>query len=276
MNDKIEGTKFDSLVALYERLAEPVSRPAAARALALAKLAQDAHVIDVATGTGILAVLAAEAGARVLATDLSPEMTTRAGERLRTYPGCDAEVMAADRLDVPDERFDAAFSCFGVLQLPDWQQGLSELARVTKPGGRIAVSTWTSARDAAPALLLKRVFETCFPDRKLWPSNDTAGRTADGLRDAMHQAGCGETEVEIVRGAWTLPSSSEPGQALARALDDTDPMFRMFPGYAALTPEEHGRLRSSLVQALEGYSDADGAIRVPTEAFVAVAVRPQA
>jgi ubiquinone/menaquinone biosynthesis C-methylase UbiE len=90
-----------------------------------------------ATGTGALALAAARTGAQVLATDFSPGMV--ACVAAAGLPNVEARVMDGQALDLPDARFDAAFSIFGVIMFPDWRKGLAEMRRVTKPGGYGAV-----------------------------------------------------------------------------------------------------------------------------------------
>src|SRR3546814_3820403 len=83
---------------------------------------------------GALALVAARAGASVLATDFSFGMVSAIlAHRLA---GLEAEVMDGHALDLPDGGFDAAFSMFGIMLFADWRKGLAEMARVVHPGDR--------------------------------------------------------------------------------------------------------------------------------------------
>jgi len=261
-----DNTDFDQIVRNYERLGEPMTRPFALQVLDLVSLAPGDHVLDVATGTGVLAVAAAERGARVLATDIAPGMVTRTAERLRPYAGCDARVMKLEAIEAPTARFDSAFSLFGVLAFTTWPKGLSELVRVTRPGGQIVVTMWTERQDATPAVIMKRVFEEVFPGRELWPEGFFPSWSTCSLENALHWAGCEETEVQVCKAEWRPLSPSGDPMYPADALTEGDPMFRNFPGYNALTEMERARLRAALSDAFAGQ---DGTIRLPTEAFVA-------
>lgn len=97
-------------------------------------------VLDVATGTGDLALALRRAGAvRVIGIDFSEEMIRTAVSKCAG----DAQVSfrQADAMDLPfpNDHFDACTIGFGLRNLPDYQAGLCEMARVIRPGGRLAV-----------------------------------------------------------------------------------------------------------------------------------------
>lgn len=126
-----------------------------------AQLSAGSRVLDIAAGSGALACIAALAGARVLATDFSPAMVESIKDR--GIRGLEAAVMDGQALDLPDASFDAAFSMFGIMLFSDWRRGLSEMARVLRPGGLACVGTWKSRAGAAANLLLAETVERLFP-----------------------------------------------------------------------------------------------------------------
>lgn len=101
-------------------------------------------VIDIAAGSGNAAIPAARAGARVLATDLTPELLI-AGQQQAENLGLDItwEVADAEALPYADDSYDVALSTVGVMFAPDHQACADELVRVVRPGGRIALVSWT-------------------------------------------------------------------------------------------------------------------------------------
>jgi SAM-dependent methyltransferase len=101
-------------------------------------------VLDVATGTGNCALLAAKAGARVTGLDLTPELLAVARERA-AQAGAEITFDEGDAQELPyeDARFDRVTSVFGAIFAPDQARTAAELLRVTRPGGTIAVSAWT-------------------------------------------------------------------------------------------------------------------------------------
>src|SRR5690606_11409635 len=101
-------------------------------------------VLDVAAGSGALSLPAARLGARVLAVDISPGMVERLAARARAegLANLETRVMDGHALELEDNTFDLAASQFGVMLFPDLPRGLSEMARVTRPGGRVLVVTF--------------------------------------------------------------------------------------------------------------------------------------
>jgi SAM-dependent methyltransferase len=106
--------------------------------------------LDVATGTGEIAVPAAKRGADVTGIDIAPTLIETAQERARAS-GVEValEVGDAERLPYPDGDFDIVVSAFGVMFAPDQRAAAAELARVTRPGGRLALLNWHPSRGVA-------------------------------------------------------------------------------------------------------------------------------
>ena len=100
------------------------------------------RVLDVAAGTGNAAVPAAQAGARVVASDLTPDLLEQ-GRAATAGLDIDWREADAERLPFADGEFDVALSCVGVMFAPHHQQAADELVRVVRPGGRIGLISWT-------------------------------------------------------------------------------------------------------------------------------------
>jgi len=112
-------------------------------------------VLDVACGTGVVALTAARLGANATGIDLTPELVAHARENSElmnlTVAWHEGDVEA---LPFPDARFDFVLSQFGRMFAPRPDVAVREMLRVLKPGGTIAFSTWP------PELLIGRVFTT--------------------------------------------------------------------------------------------------------------------
>jgi SAM-dependent methyltransferase len=121
-----------------------------------ANLVHGSRVLDVAAGTGNVAVEAARRGARVLACDLSPAMVEAGQKRTRAvHLPVEWRVADLQSLPLPDHAMDAALSAFGVMFGPDPVRAASELFRVVRPGGTIALANWApSGFNAASAEVL--------------------------------------------------------------------------------------------------------------------------
>jgi ubiquinone/menaquinone biosynthesis C-methylase UbiE len=104
------------------------------------------RVLDIAAGSGNAAIQAAMRGASVVASDLTPELF-EPGRRRAADNGVELEWVEADAEALPfeDASFDAAISTFGIMFAPRQSVAVSELARVVKPGGRIALCSWRPA-----------------------------------------------------------------------------------------------------------------------------------
>ncbi len=102
------------------------------------------RVLDVAAGTGNTAIRAAEAGAEVVASDLTPE-NFDAGRQEAEAHGVELEWVEADAEGLPfaDSGFDVVTSSFGAIFAPDHQAVADEMLRVCQPGGTIGVLAFT-------------------------------------------------------------------------------------------------------------------------------------
>jgi ubiquinone/menaquinone biosynthesis C-methylase UbiE len=102
------------------------------------------RVLDVAAGSGNAAIPAAAAGAIVTASDLTPELFD-AGRAIAAQHGIELEWVEADAEAMPfaDDAFDVVMSCVGVMFAPNHQASADELIRVVRPGGTIALLSWT-------------------------------------------------------------------------------------------------------------------------------------
>jgi ubiquinone/menaquinone biosynthesis C-methylase UbiE len=95
--------------------------------------------LDVAAGCGGLSLPAARLGAKVLATDWSPEMIRLFEMRVNKegLSNAKGQVMDGHHLELENNQFDVSGSQFGVMLLPDLPKALKEMVRVTKPGGKV-------------------------------------------------------------------------------------------------------------------------------------------
>lgn len=102
------------------------------------------RVLDVGAGTGNATLPAAEAGADVVATDVTPELLD-IGERVSRERGLAVRWLPADAQDLPlpDAEFDVVLSCIGAMFAPDHAAAAAELLRVCRPGGVVAMANWT-------------------------------------------------------------------------------------------------------------------------------------
>lgn len=117
--------------------------PAAARLVKFANVRAGQNVLDVACGTGVVAITCARIGAHVCGLDLTPELLECARENARIANlEIDFREGDVEALPFDDAAFDVVLSQFGHMFAPRPEVAISEMLRVLKPGGTIAFATW--------------------------------------------------------------------------------------------------------------------------------------
>ncbi len=159
---------FDRIAGLYDRMNSVMTAGLhhqwRRRAADLAGLSPGGHALDVATGTGDLALELASRvapGGDVVGIDFSEKMLelaqAKGGTRVRFAPG------NALALDYPDGTFDAATVGFGARNFSDLERGLSEMSRVVRPGGRVVVLEITTPRRPPLSTFFELWFDRAVP-----------------------------------------------------------------------------------------------------------------
>ena len=199
---------FDRIAGVYDPLNTAMSAGLhhrwRARAADLAGVRPGARVLDVATGTGDLALELARRvapGGEVVGSDFSEGMLDRARAKAAAATGGVRprfEWADAMRLPYDDDSFDAATVGFGARNFDDLARGLRELARVVRPGGRVVVLEMTNPTRAPLSLFYRVWFD------RLVPVLGRAVATLTGLLSRGRKRGRGSSIAD----AYTyLPSS---------------------------------------------------------------------
>jgi SAM-dependent methyltransferase len=128
----------------YPLMVETFLLPIGQRLVEGAGIGASVRVLDVAAGTGNAAVPAAQRGAHVTASDLTPDLLV-AGSRRADAQGLDIRWVEADAEHLPfeDYSYDVVMSAIGVMFAPHHQAAADELVRVCRPAGTIALLSWT-------------------------------------------------------------------------------------------------------------------------------------
>jgi ubiquinone/menaquinone biosynthesis C-methylase UbiE len=142
----------------YPLMVETFLLPLGPKLVDACAIGEGTRVLDVASGTGNAAIPAAQRGAKVTASDLTPDLLT-AGAARPEAQGLDLSWVEADaeRLPFEDESFDVVMSSIGVMFAPHHQAAADELVRVCAPGGKIGLLSWT------PEGMLGALFATMKP-----------------------------------------------------------------------------------------------------------------
>ena len=122
---------------------ENLTGTAAPELIRFSKIRENDFILDVACGTGVVALTAARMGTTAVGSDITPALVKRANENAKLRD-LNIDFVEADAEDLPfeDKKFDAVVSQFGHMFAPRPEIALSEMLRVLKPGGTIAFSTW--------------------------------------------------------------------------------------------------------------------------------------
>jgi SAM-dependent methyltransferase len=223
------------------------------------------RVLDVATGSGNAALAAARLGCIVAGVDYVPALVERARQRAATE-GLEIDFLEGDAeaIPYPAGSFDAVTTVFGSMFAPDHPKAASELVRVTKPGGTIAIAAWT------PTGFIGDLFRTT--SKHVPPPAGLQSPLLWGTEEHLRGLfGDSIASLEVEERMFTYRFES------AEELVD---FFRTWYGptlkaFEALDDEGKVALEADLVEMVKGYDrldDAD-AIAVPAAYIEAIAIK---
>jgi SAM-dependent methyltransferase len=214
------------------------------------------RILDLGTGTGLAARRIAALGAQVTGVDLGAELIEAAK---RLAPGVDFRVGDAEQLPFDDAAFDAAVSTFGVMFVHRPEAAAAELARVVRPGGRIALVSWTPDSSVARKVAVHRAYlpPSTSPSPFEWGKPDGLRRLLGASFDLRTETGITVLRLESSEDAWDLfVRGYGPTRTLAESL-----------------PEDRRQsFRRDFLAYYDGYRTELG-IAVPREYLLAVGIR---
>lgn len=216
---------WDAIASRFDEYVTPFNMALADQALDRVGLRAGERLLDVAAGSGALAISAARRGAWVLATDISPIMVERLDARAREegLANLETRVMDGHALQIEDAPFDVTASQHGVSLFPDIDRGLRELARVTRPAGRVLIVAFGPLREVEFISFFLRAVRQANPGIG-GPSPDNPPlpfQVADpdalhrklveaGLTDVRVESTSFDAEFHSVSHMWDLVTSSNP------------------------------------------------------------------
>jgi ubiquinone/menaquinone biosynthesis C-methylase UbiE len=200
---------WDTVAPGYAEEAQKHAEHYSREALRRVPIESGARVLDIATGPGTLAFLAAETAAHVVAVDFSPGMIDELVARARAtgVSNVEGRVMDARNLEVPDGSFDVVYCMFAFMFFPDRAKVFSECHRVLRPGGHLMIGTWAPI-DRRP--LMKLGFDAmaeALPSAPP-PQKGDLQSPAECVRE-MTDAGFSDVESLPFSASWLVESAEQ-------------------------------------------------------------------
>lgn len=261
---RVQRYGWDRSAGSYDRGWQRQLVPCHRRLLEMADLRPGEEVLDVACGTGLVTLPAAERvgpDGRIEAVDLSAEMVSAVEERAESHGLAEcvhAARMNAEDLDYAEGRFDAALCSLGLMYVPDPDRALRELHRVVRPDGRAAASVWGARKRCGWAGIFPVV--DARVQTEVCPLFFSLG-TGEALARAFAQAGFTEVEADRIS---TRLEFEDTEQALVAAFEGGAVAL----AYDRFDPETKEAAHRDYLETIEPYRDGDGYV-IPGE-FVVV------
>lgn len=257
---------MDNPAEVYEELFVPALLEQFSKIVAdLAEIQSGQAVLDVACGTGVVAIEAANrAGSASKVTGLDPnpqmlEVARRKDNRISWVEG------KAENLEFMDGSYDVVVSQFGLMFFDDKPAGLKEMMRVLKPGGKLTVAVWDSIENATGYAALMEPLKRLFGDTvtQAYSAPYVLG-DEEKLRSLCNKAGI--KDAEIIK--KSLPVSFESVEALVYA----ERMCVWSLG-GLLNKSQFEALLEEAKQVLRPYTKPDGSVTFPMSALIIKATK---
>ena len=264
--DNFEHNGWEAVSRGYEQHFAELTSQSVNAALDAAAVESDKKVLDVCCGPGMIAAAAIARGAQTIGIDFSAAVVKIANTNVP-----DAEFHEGDAQSLPfvDNFFDAVVCGFGIIHVPDPKIALSEMHRVLKRGGRIAVSVWESPNSSNGfGLLFGAIKENADMGVDL-PHGPDFFQFSDPVKlaNALVEIGFNEPAINTVAQTWELKdlhglvTGIMEGAVRARAL------------LAAQADDVQATISDAVVAGMDGFGSPDGIYRVPMPALIGSAIK---
>ena len=250
-----EFRAFEEGAAAYSANMAEVGRAARSKLLGLAALREKLSLLDVCTGPGWLAIDGAAQckGGRALGVDLSSAMITEARRNAEAAGRSEVEfaVMDAESLQLEDASFDRITCGLGLMHAPNPRAALAEMARVARPGARLAVSVWAGAQETVFGAMAAALRDVAGPRLILDYDYVTRLGEAGILESVLAETGWKHAETHRFDSGAVIPTAEYVWAAFANGTTYGTLV-------ADLGPQDQDQVRQNFTQRCEAFRHDDG------------------
>ncbi len=240
---------FKAIAPTYDAL--PFLQDTARRLIELANLSAGARVLDVATGTGIIPLLAAErigANGKIIGIDISEEMLAVARQKLPPVSNLQFQIGDAENLDFPDKSFDAVLCASSLFFIPEMSAALKEARRVLKPNGVVGFNSFS------PNFLqpLRQLWNERLQKHGIKIGSLPIHRIPDAetCEALLRDAGFAQIDVKIEQLGYYLPTIADRWNDIVAGLEGM-PLLK-------LPPEQREQIHAEHVEELQSLTTPKG------------------
>ncbi|CAN5808863.1 class I SAM-dependent methyltransferase [soil metagenome] len=245
----VQGKLWGAQARGWAELMEQTALPLQGAVLDAARVTRGTRVLDAGCGAGIAAVLASLRGATVSAVDASAELVAITRQRA---PGIEVQRADLESLPFEDSTFDSTIAINSVFYAQNPIAAVSELARVTRPGGRIVVTTWGPEERCEYAAAIAALGSLMPPPPSgSKPGGPFALAAPGALEGVLKEAGLHPVDRDEVLCPFVFPNS------------ETSLHGQISSGVAQRAAEHSGldALRAALEEVDARFTQPDGSIR---------------
>ena len=249
---EFEQAAHDRIAASYHAFFTPITEHAAEPLLDAAGVRSGMRVLDIATGSGVVAAHGADRGATATGVDISARMISLAAQ---LHPACTFREADVESLPFAAGSFDAVACAFGIGHFPHADVAVAECARVLGSGARLALAWWDApARNRLHGVLLEAVAEAGAKPPPDLPAGPPMFRYSDDEAFAVLLTSAGLEQVTVTPHTFTYPLASAEvlWEGAMGSLARTAALLR------GQTPEMQRRIRDGFDRRTAAYATAQG------------------